>query len=104
MSNLEKAILCMVDVFEQYATKDDKKHQLSSAELADLMNKELAGPEFKGKVDTDVIDEAISKLDKNHDGETNFREFSMFLATLARGYYRATKKGKGNKGKPAKPE
>ncbi|KAL0985241.1 hypothetical protein UPYG_G00154490 [Umbra pygmaea] len=104
MSHLEKAITCMVEVFEEYATKDDKKHQLSAAEFAELMNKELAGPEFQGKLDQEVRDEAIAKLDKNHDGEINFREFSMFLATLARGYYRSTKKGKGNKGKSAKSE
>ncbi|NP_001291058.1 S100 calcium binding protein W isoform X1 [Esox lucius] len=104
MSQLEKAIISMVEVFDEYARKDDKKNQLSSAEMAKLMNKELAGPEFNGKVDQKVIDEALEKLDKNHDGETNFREFSMFLATLARGYYRATKTGKGNKSKSAKPE
>ncbi|KAK6326861.1 hypothetical protein J4Q44_G00025060 [Coregonus suidteri] len=104
MSRLEKAVVSMVEVFEEYATKDDKKQQLSGAELAELMRKELASPEFQGKVEPAVLQEAMTNLDKNHDGEINFREFSMFLATLARGYYRARNKGKGNKGKPDKPE
>ncbi|NP_001135072.1 S100-A5 [Salmo salar] len=103
MSRLEKAIVSMVEVFEEYATKD-KNRQLSGTELAELMKKELASPEFHGKVEPAVLQEAMTNLDKNHDGEINFREFSMFLATLARGYYRARNKGKGNKGKPDKPE
>ncbi|XP_055781029.1 protein S100-A5-like [Salvelinus fontinalis] len=98
MSRLEKAIVSMVEVFEEYATKDDKNRQLSGTELAELMKKELASSEFHGKVEPAVLQEAMTNLDKNHDGEINFREFSMFLATLARGYYRA--RNKGNKGKP----
>ncbi|XP_036790494.1 protein S100-A5-like [Oncorhynchus mykiss] len=104
MSRLEKAIVSMVEVFEEYATKDDKNRQLSGTELAELMKKELVIPEFHGKVEPAVLQEAMTNLDKNHDGEINFREFSMFLATLARGYYIARNKGKGNKGKSDKPE
>ncbi len=39
------------------------------------------------KVDPDNIKEAMEELDKNHDGEVNFREFSQCIAGLARAYY-----------------
>lgn len=53
------------------------------------------------KVDPDNIKEAMEELDKNHDGEVNFREFSQCIAGLARAYY-TKKHGKdkcGGKGK-----
>lgn len=39
------------------------------------------------KVDPDNIKEAMDELDKNHDGEVNFREFSQCIAGLAKAYY-----------------
>ncbi|XP_041962721.1 S100 calcium binding protein W [Alosa sapidissima] len=97
-SRLEQAIMSLVEVYEEYAGKDDKKHQLSQAELAELLQKELASPEFQGKIDPEDIQEAMSKLDKNHDGEVNFREFGMMVGLLARGVYRHKRgKGKGKK-------
>lgn len=47
MSKLEKAIVALVEVYEEYAQKDDKKFQLSQAELAELIEKELSSEEFK---------------------------------------------------------
>ncbi|XP_030639528.1 S100 calcium binding protein W [Chanos chanos] len=99
MSRLENAILAVVEVFEEYAGRDDKKQQLSNAELEELLKKELSNPEFKSKIDPGEVDEVMNMLDKNHDGQVNFREFSMCIATLARGYYKKRNgKGKG-KGK-----
>lgn len=93
MSKLEKAIVSIVEVFEEYAGKDEQKSQLSNAELKDLIKTELKSPEFKDKVDPENIKEVMEELDKNHDGEVNFREFSQCIAGLARGYY---KKKHGN--------
>ena len=42
------------------------------------------------------LNEAMELLDKNHDGEVNFREFSRCVAALAKGYYKQ-KRGKGKK-------
>ncbi|XP_036435686.1 protein S100-B-like [Colossoma macropomum] len=97
MSKLEKAIVSIVEVFEEYAGTDDKKRELSGAELSELLKSQLSSPDFKDKIDKDDITEALDKIDKNHDGQVNFREFSQCVALLARGYFRK-KHGKG-KGK-----
>ncbi|XP_043117461.1 S100 calcium binding protein W [Puntigrus tetrazona] len=88
MSKLEKAIVAIVEVFEEYAGKDEQKTQLSNAELGQLFKAQITSPEFKDKVDPDDIKEVMEDLDKNHDGEVNFREFSQCIAGLARGYYK----------------
>ncbi|XP_051577019.1 S100 calcium binding protein W [Myxocyprinus asiaticus] len=98
MSKLEKAILAIVEVFEEYAGTDDKKTQLSNAELAQLIKSQLSSPEFKDKVDPENIKDVMDKLDKNHDGEVNFNEFSQCVAGLARAYFQkmhGKEKGKG---------
>ncbi|XP_016387685.1 protein S100-A5-like [Sinocyclocheilus rhinocerous] len=87
MSKLEKAIVAIVEVFEEYAGTDEQKTQLSNAELGQLIKAQITSPEFKDKVDPDNIKEAMEELDKNHDGEVNFREFSQCIAGLARAYY-----------------
>ncbi|XP_063054335.1 S100 calcium binding protein W [Engraulis encrasicolus] len=97
-SKLETAIVSIVEVYEEYAQKDDQKFQLSQAELRELLEKELNSPELQGKVDPEDIEEAMGKLDKNHDGNVNFGEFSRMVAVLARGLWRA-KTGKGKKKK-----
>lgn len=47
MSKLEKAIVAIVEVFEEYAGTDEKKSQLSNAELRQLIKAQLTSPEFK---------------------------------------------------------
>lgn len=44
----------------------------------------------------DDIEEAMQKLDKNHDGEVNFREFSRCVMDLAKSLYQ-NKTGRGGK-------
>ncbi|KAK7147468.1 hypothetical protein R3I94_010101 [Phoxinus phoxinus] len=87
MSKLEKAIVAIVEVFEEYAGTDEKKSQLSNAELGELIKAQLSSPEFKDKVDPENIKEVMEELDKNHDGEVNFREFSQCISGLAKAYY-----------------
>lgn len=48
----------------------------------------------------DSIEEIMENLDKNHDGEVNFREFCRCVSDLAKSLYqkktgRGGKKGKG---------
>jgi len=47
MSELEKAIMAIVEMFEVYAGTDEKKSQLSKAELGQLIKAQLTSPEFK---------------------------------------------------------
>ncbi|XP_036435684.1 protein S100-B-like [Colossoma macropomum] len=88
MSKLEKAIVAIVEVFEEYAGKDEQKKKLSNAELSELIKTQLSSPDFQSKIDKDDIKEALEKIDKNHDGQVNFGEFSQCVSNLARGYYR----------------
>ncbi|XP_072536544.1 S100 calcium binding protein W [Salminus brasiliensis] len=88
MSKLEKAIVAIVEVFEEYAGADDNKKALSNAELSALVSKQLSSPEFQSKIDKEDIQEAMEKIDKNHDGQVNFREFSQCVALLAKGYFK----------------
>ena len=45
MSKLEKAIVSLVEVYEEYAQKDDQKFQLSQKELGELLQTELSRSE-----------------------------------------------------------
>ncbi|XP_066539997.1 S100 calcium binding protein W [Hoplias malabaricus] len=100
MSKLEKVILSMVEVFEEYKSKDVQRKTLTNAEFSELIKRELASDNLKGKIEEEEIKEAIEKIDKNHDGEVNFREFSQCVSALAKGYYKK-KHGKGKKEKDA---
>lgn len=56
------------------------------------------------KISADDIEEAMEMLDKNHDGEVNFREFCRCVCVLAKCYFHK-KTGKGcKKGKGKEPE
>ncbi|XP_062321975.1 S100 calcium binding protein W [Osmerus eperlanus] len=112
MSRLEKAVVSIVEVFEEYAGQDDKKRQLSSSELQELLQKEMSNPEFQGKIDPEDIKEAMEIIDKNHDGEVNFREFSRCVSMLALGYFhkkhgkagKRDKEGRGGRGDKGKAD
>lgn len=47
MTKLERAIAAIVEVFEEYAGKDEDKKKLSNAELAELIKCQMTSPEFK---------------------------------------------------------
>lgn len=51
---------------------------------------------YQGNINADDIEEAMEMLDKNHDGEVNFREFCRCVSVLAKCYYHK-KTGKGGK-------
>ncbi|KAI4877880.1 hypothetical protein NFI96_033317 [Prochilodus magdalenae] len=96
MSKLETAIVAIVEVFEEYAGADDNKKKLSNAELKTLIQGQLSSPGFKEKIGQEDIKEALEKIDKNHDGQVNFGEFSQCVSLLAKGYF---KKKHGKEGK-----
>lgn len=55
---------------------------------------------LQGHINADDIEEAMEMMDKNHDGEVNFREFCRCVSVLAKCYYhkktgKGCKKGKG---------
>lgn len=100
MARLERIITDIVDIFMEYADDEGKKRKLSKDELKNVLEKEIQSPELKDKISADDIEEAMEMLDKNHDGEVNFREFCRCVSVLAKCYYnhktgKGCKKGKG---------
>ncbi|KAK5862263.1 hypothetical protein PBY51_017675 [Eleginops maclovinus] len=96
MARLEQVITNIVDIFLEYADDDGKKPQLNTEELKKVLELEIQSPELKDKINAADIGEAMEMLDKNHDGEVNFREFCRCVCVLARCYYQK-KTGKGGK-------
>lgn len=42
MSELEKAMVALIDIFHQYSGREGDKHKLKKSELKELINNELA--------------------------------------------------------------
>ncbi|KAF7663040.1 hypothetical protein LDENG_00220320 [Lucifuga dentata] len=107
MARLDLIITTMVDIFLEYADDGGRKHQLNKDELMKVLEIEIQSPEIKAQISPNDIEEAMQMMDKNQDGEINFREFSRCVATLAKCYYnKKTGKGckRGNKCKDGEPE
>nr|XP_046254879.1 S100 calcium binding protein W [Scatophagus argus] len=96
MARLDQVITNIVDVFMEYADDGGRKNKLNKDELKRVFEKEIQSPELKDKVNANDIEEAMNMLDKNHDGEVNFREFCRCVSVLAKSYYQK-KTGKGGK-------
>ncbi|KAM9852485.1 S100 calcium binding protein W [Aulostomus maculatus] len=96
MARLETAITTMVEVFLEYAGKEGKKRQLNKAELLKVLQEEIKSPELQGKISAADIDEAMTTIDKNQDGEIKFREFCRCVSILAKCYFQ-NKTGKGGR-------
>ncbi|KAI5105856.1 hypothetical protein C0J45_3553, partial [Silurus meridionalis] len=86
MSKLEKCIVALVEVFEEYAGKDEDKMKLSNAELGALVKGQLS--EFQSKIDPEELKDVLQKIDKNRDGQVSYKEFSQFVAQLSQGYFK----------------
>ncbi|CAG6015379.1 unnamed protein product [Menidia menidia] len=87
----------------EYADDGGKKRQLNKDELKKMLEQEIQSPELKSNINADDIEEAMEMLDKNHDGEVNFREFCRCISVLAKCYYHK-KTGKGGKRGKAKEQ
>ncbi|XP_070767939.1 protein S100-A6-like [Enoplosus armatus] len=100
MARLEQVITNIVDIFLEYAEDEGKKRQLNKEEFKKVLQQEIQSPELKDKINADDIEEALEMMDKNHDGEVNFREFCRCVCVLSKCYYqkktgRGGKRGKG---------
>ncbi|XP_060906669.1 S100 calcium binding protein W [Labrus mixtus] len=106
MARLDQVITNIVDVFMEYADDEGRKGQLNKEELKKVLEKEIQSPELKGNINADDVEEAMKLLDKNHDGEINFREFCRCVCDLAKCYYQKKKgkSGKKSKGKEQEDE
>lgn len=103
MARLDQVITNIVDIFMEYADDEGKKGKLNKNEFKMMLEKEIQSAELKGKINANDIEEAMEMLDKNHDGEVNFKEFCRCVSVLAKCYYhsktgKGCKKGKGKEG------
>ncbi|XP_068542144.1 protein S100-B [Anas acuta] len=81
MSELEKAMIAVIDAFHQYSGKEGDKHKLKKSELKELINNEL--PHFLGEIkDQETVDKVMEALDSNGDAECDFQEFVAFIAMV----------------------
>ncbi|KAM8870229.1 S100 calcium binding protein W isoform 1-T2 [Spinachia spinachia] len=98
MARLDQVITNIVDIFLDYADDEGKgkKKKLNKEELKKVLEKEIQTPELKDQIKAEDIEEAMNMLDKNHDGEINFREFCRCVSVLAKCHYQK-KTGKGGK-------
>lgn len=112
---MEKAIKDIVDMFLEYANGDGK---LSKDELKKMIEKEIQNPELKvsdpcsctchhlmqlcwldqfshqAKICAVDFDKAMKRMDKNRDGEIDFKEFLKCMSSMAKCYHHK-KKGNG---------
>ncbi|MEQ2182791.1 hypothetical protein GOODEAATRI_025885 [Goodea atripinnis] len=100
MARLDHVITNIVDIFMDYADDGGKKRQLNKEELKKLFEQEIQSPDLKDTISAGDIEDAMAMLDKNHDGEVNFREFCRCVCVLAKCYFqkktgRGGKRGKG---------
>ncbi|NWS08818.1 S100B protein, partial [Motacilla alba] len=81
MSELEKAMIAIIDAFHQYSGREGDKHKLKKSELKELINNELS--HFLGEIkDQETVDKVMEALDCDGDSECNFHEFVAFIAMV----------------------
>ncbi|XP_018536023.1 protein S100-A11 [Lates calcarifer] len=79
---MESAIGVLVSQFKAYAGSDGSSDTLSKGEFRRLVTSEL--PNFvKNAGVPAVVDQLMSSLDENNDGELNFLEFWQLIGHLA---------------------
>ncbi|KAF7211056.1 protein S100-A11 [Nothobranchius furzeri] len=79
---MEAAINTIVGQFKEFAGKDGSSSTLSKDEFHKLVTSQL--PNFvKNAKDPGAIDQLMSSLDENNDGELTFSEFWQLIGKLA---------------------
>ncbi|XP_025841268.1 protein S100-B isoform X2 [Vulpes vulpes] len=81
MSQLEKAALALLDVFQQYLARAGGGRRLRKADVKELIGSELA--HFLEEIkEQEVVDKVMETLDSDGDGECDFQEFVAFVAMV----------------------
>ncbi|XP_047216231.1 protein S100-A5-like [Girardinichthys multiradiatus] len=80
MSGILGAITILKKTFDKYAGEDKDKTTLSKKELANMLKTELPGAGGDKQAE---VDEFFKMLDEDGDGLVNFKEYIIFVATLA---------------------
>ncbi|KAJ8354613.1 hypothetical protein SKAU_G00221800 [Synaphobranchus kaupii] len=81
VSKLENAMESLIRVFHEYSSKEGDKYKLSKVELKSLLHGELCDFLAASK-DPMVVEQIMTDLDENRDGEVDFQEFVVLVAAL----------------------
>ncbi|XP_077383185.1 uncharacterized protein LOC144022336 [Festucalex cinctus] len=92
MGRLDKLIMTMSDLFEEY-NNDENKKRLDMDEIEAMLEKEVNIENFEGKITLENIKEALKKADKNKDKEVKLLEFCNAMTQLAILYCRRSTPG-----------
>ncbi|XP_008852038.1 protein S100-P [Nannospalax galili] len=82
MTELEKAVLLILNVFNRYAVSEGSKQKLSKGELKKLIEMELPSL-LKNEEDAKGADKLLKELEGNRNAWVDFSEFIVFVAALA---------------------
>ncbi|XP_051779245.1 protein S100-G-like isoform X3 [Erpetoichthys calabaricus] len=88
-SDLQTAILSILNVFNKYAKLEGGKDKLSQSELKKLIEAELSAGPLSKKIDASKVDELFKEMDKNQDGQVSLCEFCKFVGILTVGYQKS---------------
>ncbi|XP_060537949.1 protein S100-A13-like isoform X1 [Pantherophis guttatus] len=80
MTELEKAIETIVDVFFKYSTREGDQATLTTGEFKELATAQL--PNLMKNVGD--LDKKMKSLDVNHDQELKFGEYLRLIGELAK--------------------
>ncbi|XP_053560307.1 protein S100-A1 [Bombina bombina] len=80
-SQLEGAMETLISVFHTYSAREGDKYKLSKKELKDLLQNEL-GEFLETQKDATSVDKIMKELDENGDGEVDFQEFVILVASM----------------------
>ncbi|XP_043549031.1 protein S100-B isoform X1 [Chiloscyllium punctatum] len=79
MSDLENAMVTIIETFHKYSGREGDKLKLKKVELKELINNELSN--FIGDIkDQETLDKLMESLDSDGDAECDFQEFVAFVA------------------------
>ncbi|XP_006861746.1 PREDICTED: protein S100-A9 [Chrysochloris asiatica] len=82
MSQMEKSIETIINVFHAYSVRLGHPDTLNQKEFKQLVKKELPNFLKKEKKDDKLINHILEDLDTNGDKQLNFEEFSILVGRL----------------------
>ncbi|XP_006895953.1 PREDICTED: protein S100-A9 [Elephantulus edwardii] len=82
MSQLERNVETIINIFHQYSTRLGHPDTLNQSEFKQLVNKELANFLKKENRNERVISDIMEDLDTNGDQQLNFEEYIILVARL----------------------
>ncbi|XP_014647353.1 PREDICTED: protein S100-A9-like isoform X4 [Ceratotherium simum simum] len=82
LSQMERSIETIINVFHQYSVRLGHPDTLNQKEFKQLVQKELANFLQNKKKDERAVNRILEDLDTNEDKELNFEEFITLVARL----------------------